>query len=332
MLSRLICLTSVSVVALSACATQQENPFYKYSSKYEGGAPITMAQGSQYGSAAQTSQTSQHVQTVQAAQQYQTAPVTYNQTTYQASQQVNYTRVNQDCLKKEQNRELLGAGLGGTIGAVAGRKLIGGTKGTVIGAGLGGAAGYGVGDKMVNCDPEPYVMLQPTPTVTEAYVSPTDAGFQTITNNGTPGYQVIQAQAATSGQSMTVAEAISASHPAYVGLQASTITAPATISAPAAYAETHKTYTQQAGLAQPVSYDYSANTVSAFAETARSQTETRLITRAYSNGHLVKEGDTVYSLSRRLCVGVNDIQSLNNLNAGYGIKIGDTLQLPTSRC
>jgi len=329
MLSRLICLTSISVVALSACATQQENPFYKYSSKYEGGAPITMAQGSQYGSTAQTTQASQQIQTVQSAQQYQTAPVTYNQTTYQASQQVNYTRVNQDCLKKEQNRELLGAGLGGTIGAIAGKKLIGGTKGTVIGAGLGGAAGYGIGDKAVNCDPEPYVMLQPTPAVSEAYVSPTDAEFQTITNEGTPGYQVIQAQAATSGQSMTVAEAISASHPAYIGLQASTIAVPATISAPAAYTET---YSQQAGLAQPVSYDYSANTVSAFAETPRSQSETRLITRGYTNGHLVKEGDTVYSLSRRLCVGVNDIQSLNNLNAGYGIKIGDTLQLPTSRC
>lgn len=329
MLSRLICLTSISVIALSACATQQENPFYKYSSKYEGGAPITMAQGSQYGSAVQTTQASQPIQTVQVTQQYQTSPVTYNQTTYPASQQMAYTRVNQDCLRKEKNHELIGAGVGGTIGAVAGKKLIGGTKGTAIGAALGGAAGYGVGDKTVNCDPEPYVMLQPTPTVSEAYVSPTDAGFQTITNEGTPGYQVIQAQAATSTQSMaspqtvTIDEAISSSHPAYAGLQASTI------SAPAAYTQT---YTQQAGLAKPVNYDYSGNTVSAFAETTRGQTETRLLSRGSTSAHLVKEGDTVYSMSRRLCVGVSDIQSLNNLNAGYGIKIGDTLQLPASRC
>ena len=342
MLSRLICLTSISVIALSACATQQENPFYKYSSKYDGAAPIEMAQATQYGSVPQQVQASHQMQTVQATQQYQyqASPVVYNQTTYDASQQMAYTRVDPECLRKEKNREILGAGIGGSVGAIAGKKLIGGTKGTVIGAGLGGAAGYGIGDKAVNCDPQPQVMLQPTSTVTQAYVSPTDTQFQTITGEGTPGYQVIQAQSATqtaqahsndvisgssySTQSMSVAEAISASHPAYIGMQQ-----PSTISAPAAYTSTHN---QQTGFAQPVGYDYSANTVSAFSETTPGQTQTRLLAGGNTGSHLVQQGDTVYSLSRRLCVGVADIQSLNNLNAGYGIKIGDTLQLPTPRC
>ncbi|WP_034386994.1 LysM peptidoglycan-binding domain-containing protein [Hellea balneolensis] len=325
MLSRITLITSISVIALGACATQQENPFYKYSSKYEGAAPITMAQGSQYGSTPQTvqvAQPSQDIQSVQAVpQQYQTSDVIYQQTTYNASQQAAYTRVNPECLKKEQNHELIGAGVGGTIGAIAGKKVIGGTKGTAIGAALGGAAGYGIGDKTVNCDPEPYVMLQPTPTVAQAYVSPTDTEFKTITSEGTPGYQVIQAQ--NSSQSMSISEAMSSSHPAYAGLQASTGAAPAV---------QPESYHQQAGLALPVSYDYSNNTISAFTETTLGQTETRLLAGATSGTHFVKQGDTVYSLSRRLCVGVDEIQSLNRLDTGYGIRIGETLQLPPSRC
>ena len=134
MLSRITVLSSISIVALVACATQQENPNYKYSSKYRGGATSTVTQ---------------------AGSVIQTAPVSYETVSYQAAQTPSFTQAHHECLRKEQNRELLGAGLGGTIGAIAGKELIGGTKGTVIGAGLGGAAGYGIGDKLVNCDPQP---------------------------------------------------------------------------------------------------------------------------------------------------------------------------------
>jgi len=317
MLSRITILSSISIVALAACATPQENPYYKYSSKYKGGATSTVTQ---------------------AGSIIQTAPVSYETVSYQTTQQASHTQVNNECLKKEQNRELLGAGLGGTIGAIAGKELIGGTKGTVIGAGLGGAAGYGIGDKLVNCDPQPTSVQQysaqpqqtyaaaPTnvstqqvytaaPTVTtsyqtpvtsaytapvipETYVSPTDTEFSSISETGTPGYQVLQAQ---------------------------------TIEVYEAPVPVQSSYRQSSG-AQPVSYDYTANTISASADTFVIPQETRVFAGNSYGSHIVKEGDTVYSLSRKLCVGITDIQLINGLDASYGINIGDTLSLPASNC
>jgi len=298
MLSRLTVLSTISIVALAACATPQENPHYKYSSKYKGAPSTTVAQ----------SHTS-----------IQTAPVNYGAPSSASTQQATYTRVNHECLKKEKNRELLGAGLGGTIGAIAGKELIGGTKGAVIGAGLGGAAGYGVGDKTVNCDPETFVMEQSQPVVSTAYVapaqpaavtqpasiaatttyaSPTDTEFDSISATGTPGYQVLQAQ------TVEIYEA------------------PSPVSAATSYGSS----------AQEVSYDYTANTVEASAATVAIPSETRILGGSAYGSHLVKDGDTVYSLSRQLCVGVSDIQALNGLDANYGINIGDQLQLPASNC
>jgi len=317
MLSRITVLSSISIVALAACATQQENPNYKYSSKYRGGATSTVTQ---------------------AGSVIQTAPVSYETVSYQAAQTPSYTQAHHECLRKEQNRELLGAGLGGTIGAIAGKELIGGTKGTVIGAGLGGAAGYGIGDKLVNCDPQPtpvqqysaqpqqsYAVAPATapvqqvysaaPTVTasyeapaipeyqapvtvESYVSPTDSEFNSISETGTPGYQVLQAQTVQAYEAPVVSQSI---HGQAIG-------------------------------AQPVSYDYTANTISASADTFAMPQETRVFAGSSYGSHVVEQGDTVYSLSRKLCVGIADIQSINNLDASYGINIGDTLSLPASNC
>lgn len=279
MASRLALLSVLSAVTLAACATHQENPFYKHSSKYQG-APVT--------------------QVAQAPSVIQSAPVSYEAVSYETSQPATYTRVNHECLKSEKNHELLGAGIGGTLGAIAGKELIGGTKGAVIGAGLGGAAGYGIGDKVVNCDPVPVVTAQSTPVVSEAYVSPTDTQFEDISGAGTPGYQVLQAQTVE------------------------IYDAPRTISPASDMSKPSS--------AQEVSYDYAANTIAASANTIAVPNETRLLSQSAYGTHVVKQGDTVYSLSRQLCVGVGDIQSLNNLNANYGINIGDQLQLPMSKC
>lgn len=298
MLSRLTALSTISIIALTACATQQENPYYKYSSKYKGNTTTV----------------------TQAGSVIQTAPVSYQASNYGTTQQASYSRVTQDCLRKEKNRELLGAGIGGTVGAIAGKKLIGGTKGTVIGAGLGGAAGYGVGDISVNCNPEPVPVQQfstqsqqtyssaptyshqaytnaptvpasyPAPVVAESSVSPTDTEFKSISESGTPGYQVLQAQTAEAS------------------------------------------YSQPSYSAQEVSYDYRANTIDASVATVVIPSETRLLQHGNHGAHIVQQGDTVYSLSRKLCVGITDIQSLNNLDANYGINIGDTLRLPASNC
>lgn len=310
MLSRLTLLSSISIVVLAACATPQENPYYKYSSKYEGAATTTVTQ---------------------AGSVIQTAPVVYETASYETVQAPSYTRVNHECLKKEKNHELLGAGIGGTIGAIAGKELIGGTKGTVLGAGLGGAAGYGIGDKVVNCDPQPVAVQQAstysqqaytttpthsqqvysaTPThsqqgyttastvpssyagsiIAEPYVSPTDTEFNSISDTGTPGYQVLEAQT----------EAVTHSQPSYG--------------------------------AQEVSYDYNGNTIEASAATIAIPSETRAYGSGSYGSHLVKEGDTVYSLSRKLCVGINDIQSLNSLDSNFAINIGDSIKLPASNC
>jgi len=293
MMSRLTLLSAISVVALTACATQQENPYYKYSSKYKGTPTTTVAQ---------------------APTSIQAAPVSYQSASSGEASGATYTRVNHECLRSEKNHELLGAGIGGTIGAIAGKKIIGGTKGTLIGAGLGGAAGYGVGDKLVNCDPETVVVQQsnsasyqasPTavayqsgPIIAEPYVSPTDSEFVTISETGTPGYQVLQAQTIEPYQVPSASSA---------GIAAQ-------------------------GGAQAVSYDYTANTIDASAATIALPSETHIIGAAGYGSHLVKQGDTVYSLSRKLCVGVGDIQALNGLNADFGINIGDQIQLPASNC
>lgn len=273
---------------MTACATNQENPYYKYSSQYKN-APVTTV--------------------AQASGPVQTAPVSYETVSSAALGPATYTRVNHECLKSEKNHELLGAGIGGTIGAIAGEKLIGGTKGTLIGAGLGGAAGYGIGDKAVNCDPEPIVTTQSAPIVSQAYISPTDTEFATISDTGTPGYQVLQAQTQTPEVSQEASQEVYS------------VAIPAIPDGTGQYAG-----------AQEVSYDYGSNIITASAASSAVNSETRSLNTTGYGAHVVKEGDTVYSLSRKLCVGVNDIQGLNNLNANYGINIGDQLQLPASRC
>jgi len=84
--------------------------------------------------------------------------------------------------------------------------------------------------------------------------------------------------------------------------------------------------------AQVVDYDYSENIVSANTFTTPEYSETRILGGSGYSVHSIIEGDTVYSLARRNCVGVNDIQSINGLNSNFAIKIGGSLKLPTSRC
>ena len=277
MFARLILISALSGAVLSACATPQENPYYKYSSQYKG-APVTVAE---------------------AGTVFETAPVSYEAVSYETVQSPTYTRVNHECLKKEKNHELLGGAVGGTIGAVVGKELIGGTKGTIIGAGLGGAAGYGIGDKSVTCDPQPVVTTQTAPIVSQAYVSPTDTGFAPLSDQGTPGYQVLQ------GQTVEMFET------------------------PSALPSTQTVAIPQA---QEVDYDYTANTIAVSANNFAVPSETQIIGGGTFGSHIVKQGDTVYSLSRQLCVDLGDIRSLNNLDASYGISIGQTLRLPAPRC
>jgi LysM repeat protein len=84
----------------------------------------------------------------------------------------------------------------------------------------------------------------------------------------------------------------------------------------------------------PITYDYSRNMVAtdaAFAGQQMSET-VRVLPQATGQAYTVQQGDTVYSLARKTCVGVSVIQSMNGLNTDYAIKIGQTLTLPASVC
>ena len=83
----------------------------------------------------------------------------------------------------------------------------------------------------------------------------------------------------------------------------------------------------------PIDYDYSRNLVSVDALTTGTQMPDSVRIRPSVGGnYTVKQGDTVYSLSRQTCVGVNVIQSMNGLNTDFAIKIGQSLTLPASVC
>jgi len=335
-----------SLSLLAACATHQENPNYAYSTKYKAATPTTT-----YASAATS--------TVQAAPvNYLGATTTYASASSSASG--TYSRVDQECLRREKNHELIGAAVGGSLGAWAGKELIGGTTGAVVGAGLGGATGYGIGDKTVNCDPQTFiregyqapvnsVQQASAPTYTSTvssptsyqvpathtyasndqsrvvyqsphieYQAPTDTQFQAISDEGTPGFQVLQSQVISQPVPTAVAEApriVETSRILEAPQVISSTAPPATVSG-----------------ARQVNYDYSDNVVSASAFKAPEFSETRISGNSAYSSHLVRGGDTVYSLARRNCVSVTDIQSINGLNSNFGIKIGDSLKLPASRC
>lgn len=344
MFVRLLTLSVTAALMLGACATSQENPNYKYSTKYKAASPY----GTTTTSSQPTVQSSTYVQTQSAA------PVTYQSSPYQTSQYqtvqtspVSYTRTNHECLRKEKNRELLGGAAGGTLGAVIGNKTIGGTKGTVIGAAIGGTAGYGIGDKSINCDPvvvqasqpmttQQYqtaptqyyqssapVVSQPQPVQTyqpqqqqPVYAAPTDQAYGDT--YGTPGYHAVMAAQGGAVPVQQVQQQPIAQHPMpQQQMVAQTYQQPqAYQTVPVPQPMTTQTYGQpQMAIAAPVG--------------TAPQT-------MYGNGqvayHEVVEGDTVYGLSKRQCVGVEDIQRINGIDGTFNIRLGDYIQLPASRC
>jgi LysM repeat protein len=87
-------------------------------------------------------------------------------------------------------------------------------------------------------------------------------------------------------------------------------------------------------------YDYSDNVVSANNTVHRDHgpvlEETRAVQSVYTNqpsaNYVVSSGDTVYNISRRLCVNVEEVQAPNGLGNDFAIDIGQALYLPPSRC
>ena len=87
------------------------------------------------------------------------------------------------------------------------------------------------------------------------------------------------------------------------------------------------------GAGIPVDYDYSRNIITADAVTTGQQLpETVRVLQGAGQNYTVKQGDTVYRLARKTCVGVNVIQSMNGLNSDFAINIGQSIRLPTPAC
>jgi len=122
--------------------------------------------------------------------------------------------------------------------------------------------------------------------------SPTGTAYSESDITGTPGYMILAEQV--------------------------DVTAPQTVAA---------------GTAQAVEYDYSQNLVRADTAIAAPDLapEIRILSSA-GQDYTVQQGDTIYGLSRKNCVGVDVIRGMNTIGADYGIQIGQTIKLPESRC
>lgn len=175
------------------------------------------------------------------------------------------------------------------------------------------------------------VMIRADHPATQA-ASPTERAYNSDQMQGTPGYEMMRAQNETvQPQTQT--------HPSYPAPRA-----PVYEAAPA------PTYTPYAPQAAPtptaprqVEYDYGENLrgddntqmqpmVPAYQSTndqSRTGTAANIGTGL---SYIVREGDTIYSLSRRLCAPMGDITAANGIGGDYAIAIGQTLYLPTSRC
>lgn len=245
------------------------------------------------------------------------------------------TVVDPECLKRETNRELLGGAVGGTAGAFVGKELIGGTKGVIAGAALGGIAGYGVGNLSTKCE----AVAAPTSnTVYQGAQSygATPASFNTVS---CPTGTAAQANGTCLVQDASF-NAPSINRPSISAQPAQTQFN--TVQSANTHTANTQTFNTQYGTytAAPttVTRQYEAiphtYNVTRSSTAAASPTQYTPQVPTYGSGiaYQVQTGDTVYSLARKLCVSVSEIQGTNNLDASYGIKIGQSLQLPANRC
>lgn len=156
------------------------------------------------------------------------------------------------------------------------------------------------------------VMDSAQPITVRMEAAPTDADYAGQDVSGTPGYMITLDQpieiTTASGQSYITETTPDQTH----------------------FVQGQPTHTT---LAQPVDYDYSQNLIVADMPMATPDiaSEIRILPSA-GNAYVVQPGDTVYGLSRRNCVGIDVIRSMNGIGADYNINIGQTIQMPDSRC
>ncbi len=316
----------VSIPALlSACATTQESPIYQQSTKYKVHSPYSTTTGTA------TTQQASYPTTTYTTQA--SAPVYHQAST--STGEVYTTQVNHECLDKEGNRKLIGTAIGGAAGALAGNQIGDNTTGTIIGGVVGAAAGYGIADATTHCDPiqvaSPAAVQAPVTYQTQQTTHAT--GYHAISNTSAPivhdsatTEQMVNAELQNAQAPTDSAYGETFGTPGYHAMIANgelDETTTASVSLPEAPAVTTPT---------PIPVPAPTPTPTPF----QGYPQTNITTPSYASGsftsHTVVEGDTVYSLSRRLCVDVEDIRRLNSLNSEFYIRLDDVIKLPASRC
>lgn len=365
MSARLMAILSVSALTLAACASTSSNPNYKtanttykgstpYGASSHGGSTTTIS-GRTIPASSQTINGDRVV--YESPRVDHTVPAstrtisngsstissgtptivynddgssTYSGSTYQSAASASWDAYD-ECLRRERRNEIIGAGIGGTAGAFAGKEFIGGTKGTIAGAAIGGTLGYGAGDEFTRCGHLKPAMTQATsfttPATSTTYVypatstspaqtvtiSPTGQAFGNSNSVGTPGYDAVRGSLGMPVQpnpyGSTYQPYPNYGNPAYTQPQAAI--PPQPTYQPPAYVPPQTTY-------QPPAYVQPQPVVSRPGLPAGT--------------HEVREGDTVYSLARSRCLHVEDIRRANNLGGDFKIRLGEYINLPPSRC
>jgi len=129
MLIRKIILLS-SVFYFVSCATYQENPNYNYSTNY---------------------MSSKNKVVMNSKISEKNDPNVLNNKTSQVPLPDKF-QTNNSCIKSANANKIIGAGIGGLVGSIAGKGISSGKTGAIIGAGLGGATGYKVGELLSDCN------------------------------------------------------------------------------------------------------------------------------------------------------------------------------------
>lgn len=257
------------IAGLAACSTAQENPNYKYSSKYEGQEDVRMVANSGQ-NAVQNASYYHDATPVTAGAEYDRQRDFTNSAPSSAatSSQTIYTSQSHTYSQGAQTYQ------------------------TTPSATL---PSYQV---QASSQTSPY-QTAPSQTVTSGAAAPTDTAYAGQSVEGTPGYGVYIPETTT--QDMTP----------YTAPTQSVVAANTSISGASEYHDIDR-FQSVPTIAAPMPMPS---------------------TQVFSTGsYIVKQGDTVYSLSRQLCVGVEDLKLSNGLGSNYGIQIGQTLTLPASQC
>ena len=359
MSTRLILTLCASAAVLTACATKQQNPIYKYSTQYKGSSPYTTVAsnaGSSANSAATTAatyQTAGQISDVQSAgstasdyQTVQNMPQTQSTVTYanSAGSNAGYvvpaisepTRTLKKCSISSgvETCQLVQVPVSAIPSAPQASPTVQNTyqdpylmtASSIRSSGSltqveSSCLQAGVS---VPCNPQeipittqssvsqPYYSQSDNVVMANTVTAPTDA-YYTDTAGGTPGYYAVN------------------------GAPAAVIASPAT----SAYSEP-----QYVDVLPDDSYAFTTleeqNPTSSRVVIAATVPSNSLYSDNYTGGyitnggssvlHTVVEDDTVYKFSRSTCTSPEEIRSMNGIGSNNYIRLGDTIQLPTSRC